>query len=128
MHAFSRKRLGNLYQVDIEVKFPCSPFQTTFIFVALAYFSNCIFVNPLISVVVSFAVLTLYQDNLDDYLVYLYLSSFSVVYFFSSNLQLSKVIYIVYSYLPYYIYSLLNLFYVEFDKSIISRYSCNYTL
>ena len=34
---------------------------------------------------------------------------------FSSNLQLSKVICIVYTYLPYDIYSLLNLFYVEFD-------------
>ena len=66
--------------------------------------------------------------NLDDYLVYLYLSSFSVVYYFSSSLQLSKVIYTAYIYLPYYIYGLLNLFYVEFDKSIISRYSCNYTL
>ena len=57
MYAFFRKRLGNFYQVDIEIKFPCSPFETTFIFVALAYFSNYIFVNLLLSVVISFAVL-----------------------------------------------------------------------
>ena len=31
------------------------------------------------------------------------------------NWELPKVIYIVYTYLLYYIYDLLNLFYVEFD-------------
>ena len=47
----------------IEVKFLCSSFENTFIFVVLAYFSDCIFVNSLISVVISFAVLILYQDK-----------------------------------------------------------------
>ena len=71
--------------------------------------------NSLISVVISFAVLFITISSL-DYLVHLYLSSFSVVYYFNSSLQLSKVIYTAYIYLPYYIYGLLNLFYVEFDK------------
>ena len=47
----------------IEVKFFCFSFENTFIFVVLAYFSNSVYVNSLISMVVNFAVLTLYQDK-----------------------------------------------------------------
>ena len=51
------------FSVIETAKFLCSSFENTLIFVLLAYSSNSVFANSLISVVISFAVLTLYQGK-----------------------------------------------------------------
>ena len=65
MYAFSCKhlRVNCIKLCVIEFKFLFSSFQSTFVLVVLAYFCDCIFVNSLISVVIGFALLTLYQDK-----------------------------------------------------------------
>ena len=40
---FSRKRLSNLYQVVLGVKFPCSSFENAFIFCGLGLFQYLYF-------------------------------------------------------------------------------------
>ena len=63
-----------------------------------------------------------------EFLLLLYLRSLCRLLFQFKPSIVKSYLHCLLLYLPYYMYGLLNLFYMEFIQSIIAHYSCNYRL